>query len=557
MRLGPASPVVISDLLSYKFPSITYNPRRERVIPSRVRSSQQAGPRRTSQHGLQVAPSSLLPPKLRRFPGECLPHFPLTSAFRDPSILDRVIRAFKDGLIRTGLRFDKPLPLSALVCLRSFRPDRVPFKLNGDYDSLDHLMKLIKKAVGPTVSALAGADMVILTHDARECELLGQPGELQLGLKQIDGEEGLVNLIPVETNWEPIDIRILKPDGQLKERLEGDPYIILALQMLCRGTRFGLYCAPYFVLTELVVENGRTHMLISPAAFFGNFLAALVSLSMNFHPSYEIEGPSEDTLRSLRDAAEKLEQDEGTPLDPPSRPSKLDETALIPFVEDGKTVVSVQHHPDRKIVCGADTKPDSDMLAIGVDLHCNEFFPNTLRHQATSDSAAWVESTTNTCGLDHLDLVTKIGGGAHCRSLVCALETNRSREGPLVAKVVSARHAFSIAREYFVHTRIVPLLSPAARAFIPKFHGLYRSGSDGYAYVFVFEKAGAAITETEWDSDEELRSQAEAAFQLIADEGLVHCDERAPNVVRGADGQIFLVDWGEAYVEFSRLRRDF
>ncbi|SCV72757.1 BQ2448_4294 [Microbotryum intermedium] len=36
------------------------------------------------------------------------------------------------------------------------------------------------------------------------------------------------------------------------------------------------------------------------------------------------------------------------------------------------------------------------------------------------------------------------------------------------------------------------------------------------------------------------------AFQMIVDEGLLHSNEYSGNVVRRADGQIFLVDWGEA-----------
>ncbi|SGZ22811.1 BQ5605_C022g09546 [Microbotryum silenes-dioicae] len=119
-------------------------------------------------------------------------------------------------------------------------------------------------------------------------------------------------------------------------------------------------------------------------------------------------------------------------------------------------------------------------------------------------------------------------------------------QGKLIAKVVPSDFVGSVAKEYFVYTSIVPLLSPKARGYFPAFYGLYRSGSDGHAYVLVMEDTGSEITEEQLKSDIELKAQIDAALTLIADEGLVHGDQGARNVLLRPDGRICLIDWDEA-----------
>ncbi|SCV68927.1 BQ2448_1947 [Microbotryum intermedium] len=82
--------------------------------------------------------------------------------------------------------------------------------------------------------------------------------------------------------------------------------------------------------------------------------------------------------------------------------------------------------------------------------------------------------------------------------------------------------------------------------YFPAFYGLYRSGTERHAYVFVMEHASSPIAHERLESNTELKAKVDAAFRLVADEGLVHDDEGARNVLLRPDGRICLIDWGEA-----------
>ncbi|SGZ22969.1 BQ5605_C022g09568 [Microbotryum silenes-dioicae] len=217
-----------------------------------------------------------------------------------------------------------------------------------------------------------------------------------------------------------------------------------------------------------------------------------------------------------------------------------------------------------QIICDAETNTDSRMVAMGVVLECDSFFGSGLCEAADKvpDVLPWFDmSLADAAKLDRLDLITPLGHGRSAR-VWKAKWSRRSRpkdevasswvakdDDPvsIVAKVVPAEFATSVAREYFIYTQIVPRLSPAAQAYFPKFQGLFRSGWDGGGFVLVMEDGGERITDQELiSSSSSVGREAKAAFELLEKEGLFHWDERAHNVLQRADGRLFIVDWGEA-----------
>ncbi|SDA00043.1 BZ3500_MvSof-1268-A1-R1_Chr9g10408 [Microbotryum saponariae] len=165
--------------------------------------------------------------------------------------------------------------------------------------------------------------------------------------------------------------------------------------------------------------------------------------------------------------------------------------------------------------------------------------------------AEWVHQAANTSPRSLLD-ITSTSHSSPIPDLPSAMSglssTGIGGRGKLVAKVVRERFTPSIAREYFVYTSIVPLLSVKAQEYFLAFYGLYRSGNEGQTYVLLMEDAGSPITEAQLESDAELKAKVDFALKLIADEGLHHNDEGARNVLLRPDGRICLIDWGEAQV---------
>ncbi|SCV72760.1 BQ2448_4297 [Microbotryum intermedium] len=381
-RLPTASRIAISDLLSLKFPPNTYC----KHTPLRSGSSDSNSD--LSSTSLTDGPSSVSSPILRRLPGQSLPRYPLTSAIRDSSILDRV-----NGVSRTAW-----------------------------------LRDLMMNFIEPTVSVLTGKELMVDFKQAPG--YLGQPsGSTVLDLLRIANCK-TVNRVVFETDAAASDHaypRKIPPQPWL----HFSPYEYTDIRILTNDGRLAVRFKDNAEIAKAIVENGRSHLLISPPNSSAlpapddamttveaqSFLAALVSLFMSCYKSYRIEGPSMDTRRSLRAAAKKLEKDsDGVPVMPRLRLTctELEKSSTALFVQDKQTTVSVRHQADRKIICGIESNKASDMLAIGVELGCAEFFPSTLTHKASPQTMPWVEVPSTalvTGGLPRLNLVTRIGAG--------------------------------------------------------------------------------------------------------------------------------------------------
>ncbi|KDE02950.1 hypothetical protein, variant [Microbotryum lychnidis-dioicae p1A1 Lamole] len=317
--------------------------------------------------------------------------------------------------------------------------------------------------------------------------------------------------------------------------------------------RFGLfYATPYFVLAELVVIDGQTFLLYGaldsfvlepddPVATSRPFLAVLVALLLSCHPSFAIPGPSEAVTQRLRDHARGRDhphsrtldgcgplQNEADPVDrPASEHSEMDPgNASLPFLNGSVTSVSLRHIPKGSIICDAEGFAESRMLASPVELDCSDIKLYLSGDYWPGQAVPVPWNRTAPVSLElRLDLVQRIGHGrtstvwsarwtpigaaaAHVTSPRSGATNAPDAPGAqLVAKVVLDKYATSIAREYFVYTHIVPSLPPATQAFFPKFHGLYRSGPAGTAYIFVFDHAGEQLRTIEWEADAELKKR--------------------------------------------------
>ncbi|KDE08056.1 hypothetical protein MVLG_01757 [Microbotryum lychnidis-dioicae p1A1 Lamole] len=360
---------------------------------------------------------------------------------------------------------------------------------------------------------------------------------------------------------------------------EGMRLAKMSLQLYQSNARFGVfYAPPYFVLCELVIENGRTHLLTSEVCSSAllpdedlptgaaprseSLFSTLVSLFMSAHADYPIEGPPEEIRSVLRRTTEKLESTPSAPVRSPPIRLALDDVAG-PFLVDRNAPVSLRHVPGTAIICGSEASKDTGMFATRVELECHgDFFSADFDENKAAEILPWVRTPVgDRARLDRLDLVTELGRGRtatgwtarwSCRSTAEVPDASASNDAPariqggLVAKVVSAEYAPSIAQEYFIYTQAVPSLSAAAQAYFPMFHGLYRSGSDGRAYVLLLEDVGRTVTREQWEADTELRRKIDEAFKALENEGVYHDEQRYPNPTIRPDGRICLIDWGMA-----------
>ncbi|SCZ98178.1 BZ3500_MvSof-1268-A1-R1_Chr7-1g09040 [Microbotryum saponariae] len=563
-----------------------------------------------------------------RMPGEEDPH--LGIAVRDPTLLDRVTRGLQRGLERTSTSPSTPLDPDTQYSAKKYL-DNYDFAALAEEDGNSFpLERIILEFIRPIVRMLYGDPRLVI--DAREPRsTMGQTGDLNWAMRSAStmhttGFEPLTTIAMDATSKQALesifeqasrsgdvdldvlDIHLVK--GGVNQILKLDDGLAIAVKMALHihsavNGRFGLlWGATFFAVTELgefpkrgggiagnsrsdlgsgtvapaLVEfEGRTHLAVSdvcsmsaipPSAtapkiqpFFGIF----ISLFMSHHPEYRIDAPSDDETRAWHAAAEEL--DRSTALARPRPMPKLDD-AVVPLLQDAKTVIGLRHRPGSQIVCDIETNTNSSMIAMGVELECDNFFGSDLSQanlcecQETAPVLPWLDiPPADAMKLDRLDLVTPLGRGLTAtvwkakwsrrsgpgnvrRSSRLA---RRSEDVPVVAKVVPAAFASSVAREYFIYTQAVPRLSPEARAYIPKFFGLYRSGWDGGGFVLVMEDVGQPITDKEFDAgDDDEGNEARAAFELLSKEGLSHQDERANNVLRREDGRLFIIDWGEA-----------
>ncbi|SCZ95115.1 BZ3500_MvSof-1268-A1-R1_Chr11-3g03613 [Microbotryum saponariae] len=541
-----------------------------------------------------------------RMPGEQDPH--LGIAVRDRTLLDRVTRALQRGLERTSTSPSTPLEPNTQYWVKDYFDDYDCAALaeedGNSYPRVDHTpAREPRSTMGQTGDR---------NWEMRSASTLHTTGFEPLTTLAMDAtsKQALESIFEQasrseDSDLDVLDIRLVK--GGVNRILKLDGGLAIAVKMALHihravNGRFGLlWGATYFAVTELVEFEGRTHLAVSdvcsmsavppsPTApkiqpFFGIF----ISLFMSHHPEYRIDAPSDDDLRAWHVAAEEL--DRSTAL-ARLRPMLNLDDAVVPLLQDAKTVIGLRHHPGSQIVCDVETNANSSMVAIGVELECDDFFgsdlsrANLCERQETAPVLPWFDiPLADAMKLDRLDLITPLGRGLTAtvwkakwsrrsgpgnvrRSSRLA---RRSEDVPVVAKVVPAAFTSSVAREYFIYTQAVPRLSPEAQAYMPKFFGLYRSGWDGGGFVLVMEDVGQPVTDEEFDAGQDKAARLSqstfssnlalsggpiadprssdsfrAAFDLLSKEGLSHQDERANNVLRREDGRLFIVDWGEA-----------
>ncbi|SGZ22977.1 BQ5605_C022g09569 [Microbotryum silenes-dioicae] len=561
-----------------------------------------------------------------RMPGEDLPH--LGIAVRDPTLLDRLTRGLYRGLERTSTPLSTPLPEYTRDWLQTYIAELDLCPLEEEPIPCITLQQYRGPVIRHIVEMPCGKAPWVESRKPRTT--LGQTGDRDYIMRdeylhqsntqleplttlavQVTSKETLDSFFDQSSLGAPttsssmLDIRLVKGGMGRILNLDGGSAAAVKMALHIRSTvngRFGLlWAVPFFAVTELVEFEGRTHLVVSDVCSMTAIPSSpdahrsrpifliLISLFMSCRPEYGIDAPSDDDLRAWHGAAEQL--DFSTAL-APLRPMSNVDDAVVPLVHDAKTVIGLRHRPGsqvgavfppsafsrcalivwplRQIVCDVETNMDSCMVAMGVELECDNFFGSDLSEanlrepQETPPVLPWFDMPlADAVKLDRLDLITPLGHGL--TSMVWKAKwTRRSRPGvvrrssrlanrsehvPVVAKLVPATFASSVAREYFIYTQAVPQLSPEAQAYIPKFFGLYRSGWDGGGFVLVVEDVGEPGHQKDYASqplEVDVAAQWVAAFRLFEQEGPHHRDKRPSNVLRHADGRLFIVDWGEA-----------
>ncbi|KDE03283.1 hypothetical protein MVLG_06213 [Microbotryum lychnidis-dioicae p1A1 Lamole] len=538
-----------------------------------------------------------------RMPGEDLPH--LGIAVRDPTLLDRLTRGLYRGLERTSTPLSTPLPEYTRDWLQTYiakldlcplEEEPIPCITLQQYRGpvIRHIVEMpcgkapwVESRKPRTTLGQTG-DRVYIMRDEYLHQSNTQLEPLTTLAVQVTSKETLDSFFDQSSLGAPttsssmFDIRLVKGGMGRILNLDGGSAAAVKADGASypKHGEWAIWLAlgsPFFAVTELVEFEGRTHLVVSDVCSMTAIPSSpdahrsrpifliLISLFMSCRPEYGIDAPSDDDLRAWHGAAEQLVF--STAL-APLRPMSNVDDAVVPLVHNAKTVIGLRHRPGSQIVCDVETNMDSCMVAMGVELECDNFFGSDLSEanlrepQETPPVLPWFDMPlADAVKLDRLDLITPLGHGL--TSMVWKAKwTRRSRPGvvrrssrlanrsehvPVVAKLVPATFASSVAREYFIYTQAVPQLSPEAQAYIPKFFGLYRSGWDGGGFVLVVEDVGEPGHQKDYASQPlEVDVAAQAAFRLFEQEGPHHRDKRPSNVLRHADGRLFIVDWGEA-----------
>ncbi|SCV72711.1 BQ2448_4248 [Microbotryum intermedium] len=213
----------------------------------------------------------------------------------DPTLLPRTLQGFKKGVAR--FRSVEDASRSELEVIvpswsrdwaqnRKLRTKGV--KIVNEEDGKQYLREIFLNMIHPMVVELARSDADKLTIEiAAPPQFVGQRGDAHFSLK-IDNEEILVVAMEAkiakslrrfyeerrkiaDAMWPPLsstflDLRPAKrPSAPSKVEDPTSPIIEqLALQMYEAERRFGFFFAPpYFLLVELVLEDGHLHLLLS------------------------------------------------------------------------------------------------------------------------------------------------------------------------------------------------------------------------------------------------------------------------------------------------------
>ncbi|KAM0748666.1 hypothetical protein T439DRAFT_69812 [Meredithblackwellia eburnea MCA 4105] len=120
---------------------------------------------------------------------------------------------------------------------------------------------------------------------------------------------------------------------------------------------------------------------------------------------------------------------------------------------------------------------------------------------------------------------------------------------PLVAKVVSYRHAAYVARETMMYEKVLEEREEVVGQ-IPQFFGTFMSPCGGW-FVMLMEDVGTTLPSEsgeDWPSmDEEEWFEIEELKQSLLEIGVAHGDWRPANVAKRPDGSFAVLDFGYSY----------